>query len=73
MKTFTFIAGLSFLSFAAIAADEIVFNCDSLDGWQKTGDWAAAGAVSLNKTNDHLFVIEPGKGIIVNGPVGKTV
>lgn len=55
------------------AADEVVLTGDALDGWRKTGDWQTAHSVTLNPTNGHLFVIEPGKGILVNGPLGKTV
>lgn len=73
MKTSLLAAILLGAAATTWAADEIVFPCDSLEGWQKTGDWTTAAAVTLNKTNDHLFAIEPGKGILVNGPVGRTV
>ena len=73
MKTFAPLALLIVTASAAFAADEVVFNCENLDGWQKAGNWVTANSVSLNRTNDHLFVIEPGKGIIVNGPIGRTV
>lgn len=72
MKTSVLVMLVGF-AVRAFAADEVVLNCESLDGWRKTGDLTTAKGVSLNRTNDHLFVIEPGTGIIVNGPVGKTV
>jgi hypothetical protein len=73
MKTFVLIASLLFATLSSFAADEVVFDCNSLDGWQKTGAWVTAGSVALNKTNERLFAIEPGNGIIVNGPAGRAV
>lgn len=72
MKTLASIVSVLVASLPAFAADEVVFNCESLDGWQKAGKWVTASAVALNTANDRLFVIEPGKGILVNGPTGKT-
>lgn len=34
------------------------------------GQWRVAKAVSLNPANPHLFAIEPGEGIFLNGPEG---
>jgi hypothetical protein len=73
MKTFVLAASLLFATLSSFAADEVVFDCNSLDGWQKTGAWVTAGSVALNKTNERLFAIEPGNGIIVNGPGGRAV
>jgi hypothetical protein len=73
MKTFVLAASLLFATLSSFAADEVVFDCNSLDGWQKTGAWVTAGSVALNKTNERLFAIEPGNGIIVNGPAGRAV
>lgn len=61
------------LSASAPAAEEVVTLGATLDGWRKTGDWTTARGVALNTTNGHLFAIEPGDGVLVNGPVGKTV
>ena len=44
MKT---IALLLFASLPVLAADEIVFTCETLDGWQKPGAWQVAGGVKL--------------------------
>jgi hypothetical protein len=73
MKTFVLTASLLFATLSSFAAAEVVFDCNSLDGWQKTGAWVTAGSVALNKTNERLFAIEPGNGIIVNGPAGRAV
>lgn len=69
MKT---IALLLLASLPALAADEIVITCDSLAGWQKPGAWQVAGGVTLNDTNQHLFVAAPGQGVLVNGATGRT-
>lgn len=69
MKT---IALLLLASLPVLAADEIVFTCETLDGWQKPGAWQVAGGVKLNETNNNLLVAEPGKGVLVNGPTGRT-
>jgi len=71
-----------FMMFAVISASSgltadppgpVEISGASLDGWRQTGDWMTAQSVSLNKTNEHLFVIEPGSGILVNGRVGRAV
>jgi hypothetical protein len=49
-------------------------NLSSLEAWRKpTGEWMTAKAVSLEATNAERLAITPGKGIIVNGPKGKSV
>lgn len=51
----------------------VLFNGNDLSGWrQPVGEWAAVKSVSLNPTNRHLFVIEPGSGIFANGTKGRT-
>ena len=57
------------------AADEpnSLFNGRDLSGWKKpTGDWQTAHSVSLDSANNKKFAIEPGPGVLVNGPKGTT-
>jgi len=57
------------------AADEpnSLFNGRDLSGWKKpTGDWQTARSVSLDSANNKKFAIEPGPGVLVNGPKGTT-
>jgi hypothetical protein len=45
----------------------------ALDFWEKpTGDWALADSVELDAKNPKLLSFKPGKGILVNGPKGRT-
>jgi len=37
-----------------------------------TGDWRIAGDAVLNPSNDKLLTGKPGKGVIINGPTGRT-
>jgi hypothetical protein len=51
------------------------FNGKDLTGWKplvEDNAWLAAGEVSLNPENEKLFEINPGEGILVNGPTGRT-
>lgn len=51
---------------------QVLFNGENLAGWkQPTGKWMVAKAVSLQKNDPHLFAIEPGTGIFLNGQTGK--
>ena len=44
-----------------------------LAGWRKpTGEWQTARAVSLDPADAKKFVIQPGQGVLVNGPKGVT-
>lgn len=56
------------------AADERpLFNGTDLSGWRKPlGTWAAVGAVKLAPASPKTFVTEPGQGVYVNNPAGKT-
>ena len=53
-----------------------LFDGKSLDGWLARGggehEWGVAGCVSLNPDDEKLLVVEPGEGIMWNGPTGKT-
>jgi hypothetical protein len=74
MRTF-FVALLALSGTAAFAADTALalFNGKDLSGWKTpAGDWQTAKAVSLAPANDKKFAIEPGEGVLVNGPKGTT-
>jgi hypothetical protein len=43
-----------------------------MTGWQATGAWQPAAAVPLDPGNPRQFKIEPGMGVFVNGPRGRT-
>jgi hypothetical protein len=54
-----------------------LYNGRDLAGWgpqqpQPASTWQAAGAVQLDPADARKFVIEPGQGILVNGPGGRT-
>jgi len=50
-----------------------VFSGKDFAGWAKpVADWQTARAVTLNPENDKKFTIQPGEGIMVNGPKGTT-
>ncbi|MHC4475406.1 MAG: ThuA domain-containing protein [Planctomycetota bacterium] len=45
-----------------------------LSAWrQRSGDWQVVGEVAVDAENDKRLAAQPGSGIIVNGPKGKTV
>lgn len=49
-----------------------LFNGRNVDGWREgAGHWMAVKAVSLDPRNERLFKIEPGAGVLVNGPKGN--
>jgi len=59
---------------AAQAEKRELFNGKDLAGWrQPAGEWMSAGAVSLDPADDRKFAIQPGRGVLVNGPHGRTV
>lgn len=42
--------------------------------WQAdTGEWFVAGNAVLNAENENLLSFQPGTGVLINGPSGKTV
>ena len=62
---------LAFISSSSAAQKRI--DLSDLNAWRKpSGEWMAAKAVALDPTNPEKFVIMAGKGILVNGPKGKT-
>jgi hypothetical protein len=45
----------------------------SLDAWRDPhGTWLLGGAARLKEDNPKLLATEPGKGVMVNGPKGRT-
>ena len=45
-----------------------------LSAWKKpTAAWAVAGAVSQSAKDPKLLEYEPGEGVLVNGPTGRTL
>src|SRR6185437_13218787 len=73
----TLLAGVAVIAPPRIeAADEAdwqeLFNGKNLAGWRDgAGHWLAAKAVSPDPRNERLFKVEPGAGVLVNGPEGK--
>jgi hypothetical protein len=51
----------------------VVLSGKDLTGWrQPPGDWQTARAVTLDPADDRKFSIQPGEGVLVNGPKGNT-
>ena len=51
-----------------------LFNGQDLSAWRKpVGEWMPVKAVLLGRTNEAVFAITPGRGVMVNGATGKTV
>lgn len=47
---------------------------EGLQAWQKDrGEWQVVGTAEVDPQNERLLVGKPGKGVILNGPTGKTV
>ena len=45
----------------------------SLEHWKKpSGDWIVGGGARVDPKNPSRLVAEPGHGVLVNGPAGKT-
>ena len=63
----------AFLSAKAAEGEWVVLVGDNdFKGWQKQNDWQFVGAVKLDAKNPKRFTVEPGEGIIYNGPTGRT-
>jgi hypothetical protein len=58
---------------AGQAASTAAFKGHDLNGWRKTGDWQVVRAVKLDPAEPKRFQIEPGQGVYVNGPAGRTI
>lgn len=51
-----------------------LFTGQDVSGWrEKTGEWMAAAEVPLDEKDSKKFAIKEGRGVLVNGPTGKTV
>ena len=62
------------LPLCAYAAEGDLFNGKDFTGWRKpTGEWRVVRNVIPNPTDDKTFVAEPGTGVMVNNPKGRTV
>jgi hypothetical protein len=68
--------GLVILAAPAFAGEAewiVLMGPKEMTGWKTpTGAWQLAGAVPLDPANPKQFKIEPGNGVFVNGPKGKT-
>ncbi len=61
----------------AVAADDLgwleLVGEKGLDEWRKpTGDWIVGGGARPDSANPKRLVAQPGHGVLVNGPIGKT-
>lgn len=64
---------LGLVVIASAAADPVVLPGDGLDGWRgDTGDWLVVGEVSQDQEDPKKLAWEPGEGVLVNGPDGRT-
>jgi hypothetical protein len=57
---------------------KVLLDGQSLKGWHplntgKANTWQICASVKLNPQDQHLFSIEPGKGVLANGEKGETV
>ena len=48
-------------------------GANGLDAWKEPkGNWAAAQSVGLDPKNPKMLAYQPGSGVLVNGPAGRT-
>ncbi len=69
------VPALLLLGAASVAAadDRETHDLSGLEAWKApTGDWRIAGAVRPDPENPRRLSSEPGQGILVNGPTGRT-
>ena len=67
------IAAITFVCAAAESDRVALVNGKDLAGWrQPAGEWQVARAVTLDAADNKKFAIEPGTGVLVNGPKGRT-
>ncbi len=67
-------AGLIGLALAAnsTAPARTLFNGKDLAGWRTpAGDWSVVKAATLDPNDPQRFALEPGSGVLANGPGGK--
>jgi hypothetical protein len=48
-----------------------VLSTSDFDAWRDNAGWQIVGDAMLNRDNPKLLATKPGKGILINGPVGK--
>lgn len=56
-----------------IINDSYVLVGSGLAEWRDTGTWVNVGGAKLNPDDPKLLVGEPGSGVLLNGPDGRTV
>ncbi len=62
-----------FLILPVRADDELSLTGKNLGSWrQPHGDWQVVGDVEMGGEGDRFLLSEPGEGIILNGPKGRT-
>ena len=71
------VIGLGAMTTVAQAGDDgwlELFSGQNLSAWrQPAGDWTTAGAVAVDPQNAQRLIWQPGTGVAVNGPQGRTV
>lgn len=61
-------------SSTAFADQPVSLIGDDLSAWREgTGDWRVVGEARMDSDNHRRLVTEPGTGVMVNGPSGRTV
>ena len=75
-KNFTGFARTSFTDFVLVAL--VVLSCqfacagdDWFAGWYNSDKWYEAGSAILNPDQSRLLLGTPGKGVLINGRIGK--
>src|SRR5579883_2838306 len=64
--------------FAAAAADPVekpwkeLVGENGLSDWKAKGDWEGVGDVTIDPENPRRLKSKPGKGVIWNGPKGRS-
>jgi hypothetical protein len=66
-------AAASLLFFLAGCSQERWVDLSSLQEWRDHGEWMEAGSAALDEADPRKLKTEPGSGLLVNGPTGKTV
>jgi hypothetical protein len=66
---------LALMSLTAVHAEDLsLFDGSNLGAWQEPlGTWSVVAAVALDPANPKAFTTQPGAGVTLNSPAGKTV
>ncbi len=68
-----FFCGVCFLLSAASVSAKVSLVGNDFSAWRgNTGQWEIVGDTFTNPKNEKLLSSEPGSGIILNGPTGRT-